>query len=102
MSVDTRQKRFGLMNVSMPWRGTAHPLVSGVDADERAVNIFMYGGIALSGAAVITDNRTAAGRVIIALASGDKIRLRTIRTDGSDDLQTISQGSAMTGVVFRN
>ncbi len=102
MAIGTRQERFGMMNLSMPWRGTAHPLASGVDADERAVNIFMYGGIALSGAAVITDNRTAAGRIILAITSGDKIRLRSIRTDGSDDLQTIIQGSAMTGVVFRN
>ncbi len=36
------------MNVSMPWRGTSHPLTSGIDADERAVMIFMYGGIALA------------------------------------------------------
>ncbi len=90
------------MNVSMPWRGTSHPLTSGIDADERAVMIFQYGGIAWSGAVTITDNRTASGRIIVAITSGDKFRLRTIRTDGSDDLQTILQGSAMTGVVFRN
>ncbi len=89
------------MNVSMPWRGTAHPLVSGVDADERAVNIFMYGGIAFT-SATVADGRTTAGRIVMAFSSGDKFRLRAIRTDGSDDLKTISQGSAMTGVVFRN
>jgi len=102
MAVDTPQKRFGLMNVSMPWRGISLPLTSGIDADERAVMIFQYGGIAWSAAAVITDNRTASGRIILAITSGDKFRLRAIRTDGSDDLQTIDEGSAMTGVVFRN
>ena len=102
MAVDTRQKRFGLMNVSMPWRGTSHPLTSGIDADERAVMIFQYGGIAWSAAAVITDNRTATGRLIMAFDDGGKWRLVTIRTDGSDDLQTIIQGSALTAVVWRN
>lgn len=90
------------MNVSMPWRGPSHPLTSGIDADERAVMIFQYGGIAWAAAAVITDKRTAAGRIIFAVADGGQTRLRTIRTNGSDDLQTISGGSAMTGVVFRN
>ena len=102
MAVDTRQKRFGLINVSMPWRGTSHPLTSGIDADERAVMIFQYGGISWSAAATITDNRTATGRIIFAFADGAKFRLQTVRTDGSDDLQTIDEGSAMTGVVFRN
>ncbi len=46
MAVDTRQKRFGLMQLALPWRGISHPLTSGIDADERSVMLFQYGGIA--------------------------------------------------------
>jgi len=53
-------------------------------------------------AITLADNRTAAGRIILAFADGAQFRLRQIRTDGASDLQTINQGSAMTGVVFRN
>ena len=101
MAVDTRQKRFGLINVSMPWRGTSHPLTSGIDADERAVMIFQYGGIAWT-SVTVTDARTASGRLIVAFTDGDKFRLRAIRTEGGSDLQTIQNGSAMTAVVYRN
>ena len=80
---------------SLPWRGPSHPLTSGIDADERAVMIFQYGGIALSGAPTITDARTAYTFADLTLDAGDQVRMRTIRTDGSDDLQTIAGGSAM-------
>ncbi len=60
-----------------------------------------YAGVTLV-SVVISDNRTANGRIIFAFNSGAQFRLRTIRTDGSDDLQTISQGSTLTCVVTRN
>ena len=60
-----------------------------------------YAGNTIAGV-TITDNRTAAGRIIRAFDSGDKFRLRTVRTDGSSNLQTIDEGSAMTGVVTQN
>ena len=102
MAVDTRQKRFGLINVSMPWRGTSHPLTSGIDADERAVMIFMYGGISLAAAAVVTDLRTIAGRIIVAFTDGDKFRIRAVRTAGGSDLQTAQNGSAIQAMVYWN
>ena len=101
MAVDTRQKRFGLINVSMPWRGTSHPLTSGIDADERAVMIFQYGGIAWS-SITITDSRTVSGRVVVAFTDGDAFRIRAIRTEGSDNLQTIANQSAMQALIYRN
>ena len=102
MAVDTRQKRFGLMNVSMPWRGTSHPLTSGIDADERAVMIFQYGGIAWS-SITITDSRTVSGRVIFRFTEDSvTLRIRAIRTEGSDNLQTIANQSAMQALIYRN
>ncbi len=85
MAVDTRQKRFGLMNVSMPWRGTSHPLTSGIDADERAVMIFMYGGIMLAGGFAWTS----IGRLFLFTAaiwsSGISLRLEsTFRATSSE------------------
>lgn len=88
------------MNWSMPWRGTSHPLTSGVDADERAVMIFQYGGIAWT-SVVVTDARTVMGRIIVAFTSGDQFRLRAVRTEGGSDLQTIANGSAIQAVVYR-
>ncbi len=101
MAIDTRQKRFGMMNVSMPWRGTSHPLTSGIDADERAVMIFMYGGIAWT-SVTVADGRTVSGFVAPAITDGDKFRVRAVRTEGGSDLQTIANGSAIRVMVFRN
>ena len=101
MAVDTRQKRFGLINVSMPWRGTSHPLTSGIDADERAVMIFQYGGIAWT-SITVADSRTVSGRVVVAFTDGDAFRIRAIRTEGSANLQTIANQSAMQALIYRN
>ena len=46
------------------------------------------------------DDRTASGRVIIAFTTGDTFRLRVQRTSGSDNLQTVDEGSAMTVEVI--
>ena len=61
-----------------------------------------YAGITLAAAAVATDLRTIAGRVIVAFTSGDKFRLRAVRTQGGSDLQTADNGSAIQVVVYRN
>ena len=102
MAIDTAAKRLSMMNTTLPWRGVMVKPSGTVDAAERAAFMYLYNGIAFGAAAVITDNRTASGRIIMAFDSGDKFRLRAIRTDGSDDLQTIDEGSAMTCMVFRN
>ena len=47
-------------------------------------------------AAVVSDARTVVGRVMIAFTSPGDFRVRTQQTGGSDDLQTVSGGSAIT------
>ena len=100
MAVDTPQKRFSLINLTMPWRGTSVVPSGTVTAAERAAFIFLYSGIALSGAVTRVDDRTATGRVIIAFTTGDTFRMRVQRTSGSDDLQTVDEGSAITVEVI--
>ena len=46
------------------------------------------------------DDRTASGHVVIAFTTGDTFRLRVQRTSGSDNLQTVDEGSAMTVEVI--
>ncbi len=45
--------------------------------------------------------RTATGHLVIAFATGDTFRLRCQRTDGSDNLHTVDEGSAITVEVTR-
>ena len=83
----------------LPWRGVKVVPSGTVTAAERAAFIFLYGGIALT-AITRADDRTVMGRVIIAFTTGNTIRMRTQRTGGSDDLQTVSGGSAITVEVI--
>ena len=80
----------------LPWRGVKVVPSGTVTAAERAAFIFLYSGISLSAAVVRVDDRTVMGRVIIAFATGDTFRLRAQRTSGSDDLQTVDEGSSIT------
>ena len=84
----------------LPWRGVKVVPSGTVTAAERAAFIFLYGGIALGDVVVRVDDRTVMGRVIIAFTTGNTIRMRTQRTSGSDDLQTVSGGSAITVEVI--
>ena len=55
------------------------------------------GYISVTTAAVaVFDQRTVVGHVAIAFTSPGDFRVRTQRTGGSDDLQTVSGGSAIT------
>ena len=101
MAIDSAQKRFSMQGLALPWRGVKVVPTGTVDAAERAAFIFLYSGIALT-SITITDNRTAGGRLVMAFDSGDAFRLRLVRTDGASNLQTIDEGSAMTGVVTQN
>ena len=55
-----------------------------------------YAFVAKTAAVLRADDRTVMGRVIIAFVTGDTFRLRVQRTSGSDNLQTVDEGSAMT------
>ena len=83
----------------LPWRGVKVVPSGTVTAAERAAFIFLYGGIALT-AITRVDDRTVMGRVMVAFTTGNTIRMRTQRTSGSDDLQTVSGGSAITVEVI--
>ena len=61
-----------------------------------------YAGITLAAAAVATDLRTIAGRIIVAFTDGDKFRIRAVRTAGSSNLLTGVNGSAIQAMVYRN
>ena len=61
-----------------------------------------YAGLTLAAAAVAADFRTVSGKVIVAFTSGDKFRLRAVRTQGGSNLQTATNGSAIQVVVYRN
>ena len=103
MAIDTAKKRFSIQNVSMPWRGVVIGGVAPVTAPDRAAHLFQYSGIALGAPSVtVGDKRTVGGRVLVAFTSGDQFRVRAIRTEGGSDLQTVIDGSALAGVVFRN
>ena len=99
MAIDSRQKRMSVAGCGRPYMRAHH--TGTINQAWRIAAGNAYSGNTLV-SVVISDNRTASGRIILAITSGDKFRLRAIRTDGSDDLQTIDEGSAMTGVVFRN
>ena len=48
MAIDTAQKRFSIMHLSMPWRGPAVVPTGTVDAAERVAFLNYYSGIALA------------------------------------------------------
>jgi len=103
MAVDSAQKRFSMVMVSIPWR-TPYIFTDGVaaiDADERAEAIWQYSGISLATVSV-TDSRTVSGRIIMAFNDGDTFAVRAIRTEGGSALQTIADGSGITAIVYRN
>lgn len=61
----------------------------------------VHGYISVTTAAVaVFDERTAGGHVVIAFTTGDTFRLRVQRTSGSDNLQTVDEGSAITVEVI--
>ena len=100
MAIDTQAKRFSMQALLRPWRGVKVVPSGTVTAAERAAFIFLYGGIALT-AITRADDRTVMGRVIIALVlETNTLRVRTQQTSGSDDLQTVSGGSAITVEVI--
>ena len=99
MAIDTQQKRMSVMGVGRPWMRAHFP--GTINAAWRLATGNVYSGNAVT-TIVVTDARTASGRLIVAFADGDQFRLRAIRTEGGSDLQTIQNGSAMTAVVYRN
>ena len=99
MAVDTRQKRFSMMSFVAGESIMLFQPDGSVDADDRAHLLDLYGGITLTSITRV-DDRTATGRVIIAFTTGDAFRVRTQRTSGSDDLQTVDEGSAITVEVI--
>lgn len=48
-----------------------------------------------------TDERTVSGRVIIQVSDGDQFRIRVVRTESADNLETVADGSSLTGRLFR-
>lgn len=56
---------------------------------------------AASGVVATVDNRTVSHLVTILMPAGDAIRMRAVRTDGSDDLQTVDEGSSLNVKVIR-
>ena len=62
----------------------------------------IYSGNAVV-AVVVTDARTVSGRVIFRFTEDSvTFRIRAIRTEGSDNLQTIANQSAMQALIYRN
>lgn len=49
----------------------------------------------------ISDPRVVAHLVTIPVPDGDAIRMRAVRTDGSDELLTIDEGSSLNVKVLR-
>ena len=94
MAMNTQQKRMSAAGVGRPWMRAVFPVASPTAAWRQNVGL-VYSGNALS-AITRADDRTAVGRVIIAFTSPDGFRVRTQQTGGSDDLQTVSGGSAIT------
>ena len=93
MAIDSAAKRFSMMNLSCPWRGVMVIPSGSVSAGPRAAFLYFYSGVVWTIA--LTDERTLFGRVIMAVTTGDKFRLRVIRTEGSDNLQTVEKGSSL-------
>ena len=94
MALDTQQKRMSAASMGLPWMSAVFPVASPTEAWRLNVGL-AYAGNALS-AVTRTDDRTAVGRVMITFTSPGEFRVRTQRTGGSDDLQTVSGGSAIT------
>jgi hypothetical protein len=92
VAIDDRSKRATAIHVSSPWR-VRYADPSGTV--ERQGAAYHYSGITASGAVTITDRRSIMTSALIDLAAGSVVRLRTQRTDGSDDLQTIADGSLL-------
>jgi len=101
MAINTQQRRMSAAGAGRPWMRSVFPVASPTAAWRQNVGL-AYAGITLAAAAVATDLRTIAGRVIVAFTSGDKFRLRAVRTQGGSDLQTATNGSAIQVVVYRN
>ena len=100
MAIDTRHKRFSMMNFVGGEDIMLFEPDGSVDLDDRQHLLDCYSGIAFAGVSRV-DDRSIAGRVIIAFATGDLFRLRVQRTSGSDNLQTVSGGSAITVEVLK-
>ena len=98
MALDTQQKRMSAAGVGRPWMRAVFPVASPTEAWRLNVGL-AYAGNALS-AVTRVDDRTAAGHVVIAFTTGDTFRLRVQRTSGSDNLQTVDEGSAITVEVI--
>ena len=90
-----------MINVSLPWRSPYlfTDTVNLIDADERAMAIWQYSGIALT-AVTITDERTVSSNYIFAFADGDLLQIRDQRTEGADDLHTVADGSSITVTLY--
>jgi hypothetical protein len=95
MAVDTAQKRFAIMNHGCPWRGVMIVPTGTVDAEERAAFFYHYGGIAFGDIATTVNLRTVGVRRIVYVPLDGVLRVRLQRTSGSDDLQTVVDGSAL-------
>ena len=98
MALDTQQKRMSAAGMGLPWMSAVFPVASPTEAWRLNVGL-VYSGNALS-AVTRADDRTASGHVVIAFTTGDTFRLRVQRTSGSDNLQTVDEGSAMTVEVI--
>ena len=94
MALDSQQKRMSAAGVGRHWMRAVFPVASPTAAWRQNVGA-SYAGVTLVSVTRV-DDRTVMGRVIIAFATGDTFRLRAQRTSGSDDLQTVDEGSSIT------
>ena len=101
MSMDSQQKRMSATGCGRPFMRAVFPVATPTAAWRQNVGM-AYAGITLAAAAVATDLRTIAGRIIVAFTDGDKFRIRAVRTAGGSDLQTAQNGSAIQAMVYRN
>ncbi len=101
MAINTQQRRMSAAGVARPWMRAVFPVASPTAAWRQNVGM-AYAGLTIAAAAVATDLRTIAGRIIVAFTDGDKFRIRAVRTAGGSDLQTAANGSALQSIVYRN
>ena len=101
MAMNTQQRRMSATGVGRPFMRAVFPVATPTAAWRQNVGM-AYAGITLAAAAVATDLRTIAGRIIVAFTDGDKFRIRAVRTAGGSNLQTAQNGSAIQAMVYRN
>ena len=96
MAIDDQEKRQAVIGAGRPWMRNKFPVAT-PDGEWRASSGLTYGGNAFT-SLVVVRHRSSERTVLVRFAAGDVLRRRVERTEGSDTLYTVADGS---GIVIR-